>query len=117
MPLVISGPQHRAPLSRDLLDVGAWRKTARDGDREYPSVKLDDPSFPAPIYASPVKVEDDEGFTRSGRVATATDLSRSWAPPPQRRGFLVLLGPLWKETEEHFPLKKLLRVPPSRGQG
>lgn len=41
----------------------AWKKTARDSDREYLSVKLDDPSFPAPIYASLVKVEGDEGFT------------------------------------------------------
>jgi uncharacterized protein (DUF736 family) len=40
----------------------AWKKTARDSDREYLSVKLDDPSFPAPIYASLVKVEGDEGF-------------------------------------------------------
>ncbi|NLS67861.1 DUF736 domain-containing protein [Bradyrhizobium brasilense] len=41
----------------------AWKKTARDSEREYLSVKLDDPSFPAPIYASLVKVEGDEGFT------------------------------------------------------
>jgi uncharacterized protein (DUF736 family) len=41
----------------------AWKKTARDSDREYVSVKLDDPSFPAPIYASLVKVEGDESFT------------------------------------------------------
>jgi uncharacterized protein (DUF736 family) len=41
----------------------AWKKTARDSDREYLSVKLDDPSFPAPIYASLVKVEGEEGFT------------------------------------------------------
>jgi uncharacterized protein (DUF736 family) len=41
----------------------AWKKAARDSDREYVSVKLDDPSFPAPIYASLVKVEGDEGFT------------------------------------------------------
>ncbi|MCK1280676.1 DUF736 domain-containing protein [Bradyrhizobium sp. 61] len=40
----------------------AWKKTARDSDREYLSVKLDDPSFPAPIYASLVKVEGGEGF-------------------------------------------------------
>jgi uncharacterized protein (DUF736 family) len=39
----------------------AWKKTSRD-DREYLSVKLDDPSFPAPIYASLVKIEGDEGF-------------------------------------------------------
>ncbi|WP_156180163.1 DUF736 family protein, partial [Bradyrhizobium sp. LTSPM299] len=31
-------------------------------EREYLSVKLDDPSFPAPIYASLVKGEGDEGF-------------------------------------------------------
>ena len=41
----------------------AWKKTARETEREYISVKLDDPSFPAPIYASLVKVEGDEGFT------------------------------------------------------
>ena len=37
----------------------AWKKTARENDREYLSVKLDDPSFPAPIYASLVKGEAD----------------------------------------------------------
>ncbi|MGA7805123.1 DUF736 domain-containing protein [Bradyrhizobium sp.] len=41
----------------------AWKKTARDSDREYLSVKLDDPSFPAPIFASLVKVDGGEGFT------------------------------------------------------
>ena len=41
----------------------AWKKTARDSDHEYLSVKLDDPSLPAPIYASLVRVEGDEGFS------------------------------------------------------
>ena len=41
----------------------AWKKTARESDREYLSVKLDDPSFPAPIYASLVKVEGEEDFS------------------------------------------------------
>ncbi|MGJ4923679.1 DUF736 domain-containing protein [Bradyrhizobium sp. HKCCYLRH2015] len=41
----------------------AWKKTARDSDREYLSVKLDDPSFSAPIYASLVKIDGDGGFT------------------------------------------------------
>jgi uncharacterized protein (DUF736 family) len=35
----------------------AWKKTSRE-DRDYLSVKLDDPSFPAPIYASLVDSED-----------------------------------------------------------
>jgi uncharacterized protein (DUF736 family) len=40
----------------------AWRKTSNAG-REYLSVKLDDPSFPAPIYASLVTVEGSEEFS------------------------------------------------------
>jgi uncharacterized protein (DUF736 family) len=35
----------------------AWKKTSREG-RDYLSVKLDDPSFPAPIYASLVEADD-----------------------------------------------------------
>ncbi|MBX3484445.1 DUF736 domain-containing protein [Phenylobacterium sp.] len=34
----------------------AWKKTSQQ-NREYLSVKLDDPSFPAPIYASLVEVD------------------------------------------------------------
>lgn len=34
----------------------AWKKTSRE-NREYVSVKLDDPSFPAPIYASLVEID------------------------------------------------------------
>ncbi|CAO3425561.1 DUF736 domain-containing protein [Azospirillum doebereinerae] len=39
-------------------EIGAgWRKAAKDTGREYHSVKLDDPSFPAPIFASLVTVD------------------------------------------------------------
>jgi uncharacterized protein (DUF736 family) len=38
----------------------AWMKTSRE-DRSYLSVKLDDPSFAAPIYAS--LVDSDEGYS------------------------------------------------------
>jgi uncharacterized protein (DUF736 family) len=38
----------------------AWKKTSQ-ANRDYLSVKLDDPSFPAPIYAS--LVEADGGFS------------------------------------------------------
>jgi uncharacterized protein (DUF736 family) len=37
----------------------AWKKTSRE-NREYLSVKLDDPSFAAPIYASLIESEDGE---------------------------------------------------------
>jgi uncharacterized protein (DUF736 family) len=40
----------------------AWKKTSNEG-REYLSVKLDDPSFPAPIYASLVAVEEGDSFS------------------------------------------------------
>jgi uncharacterized protein (DUF736 family) len=38
----------------------AWRKTSRE-NRDYLSVKLDDPSFPVPIFAS--LVDADEGYS------------------------------------------------------
>lgn len=38
----------------------AWKKTSRE-HREYLSVKLDDPSFPAPIYAT--LVDADDGYS------------------------------------------------------
>ena len=37
----------------------AWKQKSKDG-RDYVSVKLDDPSFAAPIYASLVVAEDGE---------------------------------------------------------
>jgi uncharacterized protein (DUF736 family) len=38
----------------------AWKKTSRE-NRDYLSVKLDDPSFPAPIFAS--LVDADDGYS------------------------------------------------------
>ena len=38
----------------------AWKKTSRE-NRDYLSVKLDDPSFPAPIYAN--LVDADDGYS------------------------------------------------------
>jgi uncharacterized protein (DUF736 family) len=45
------------------IEIGAgWLKTSRDG-RDYHAVTLDDPSFPAPIYAN--LVEDKNGDSYS----------------------------------------------------
>lgn len=45
------------------IEIGAgWKKTAKETGREYHSVKLDDPSFPAPIYANLIQVEGTEGL-------------------------------------------------------
>ena len=40
----------------------AWKKTTRDTQCDYHSVKLDDPSFPAPIYASLVETDTEGEF-------------------------------------------------------
>ena len=38
----------------------AWTKAARETGAEYLSLKLDDPSFPAPIYATLSQGDDGE---------------------------------------------------------
>jgi uncharacterized protein (DUF736 family) len=59
-------PNEKAPDFRifaDQIEIGgAWKKISSEG-REYLSVKLDDPSFPAPIYASLIEVKGEEGFS------------------------------------------------------
>jgi uncharacterized protein (DUF736 family) len=40
------------------VEIGAaWKRTSSKENTVYHSVKLDDPSFPAPIYANLVEVE------------------------------------------------------------
>lgn len=39
----------------------AWKKTSGEG-RDYLSLKLDDPSFPAPIYATLIEAEEPGNF-------------------------------------------------------
>ncbi|PWB78539.1 MAG: DUF736 domain-containing protein [Methylocystaceae bacterium] len=56
-----NAPSHRVYLGR--IDLGAaWSKRSAEG-RDYLSVKLDDPSFPAPIYANLFDDEEGEGYT------------------------------------------------------
>ena len=44
-----------------LRELGAgWSKAAKDTGAEYVSVKLDDPSFQAPVYATLVQGEQGE---------------------------------------------------------
>ncbi|MES4992560.1 DUF736 domain-containing protein [Phyllobacterium sp. 22229] len=61
----IENPSDKGPHFRIYsgpVELGAaWQKTSNEG-RDYLSVKLDDPSFPAPIYATLVEVEGEEGL-------------------------------------------------------
>ncbi|MCI5075367.1 DUF736 domain-containing protein [Oricola sp.] len=56
-----NGPHFR--IYSNSVELGAaWQKQAKQSERDYLSVKLDDPSFPAPIYATLVEVEGQEGL-------------------------------------------------------
>jgi uncharacterized protein (DUF736 family) len=56
-----NAPSHRVYVGR--AEIGAaWSKKSNEG-RAYLSVKLDDPSFTAPIFANLFDDEDGEGYT------------------------------------------------------
>jgi uncharacterized protein (DUF736 family) len=56
-----NAPSHRVYVGR--AEIGAaWPKRSSEG-RDYLSVKLDDPSFNAPIYANLFDDEDAETYT------------------------------------------------------
>ena len=54
------GPQYRV-YSGGVEFGAAWKKTSDQG-RDYLSIKLDDPSFAAPIYATLADVEGEDVF-------------------------------------------------------
>ena len=67
-----NAPSHRVLVGR--AEIGAaWSKRSNEG-REYLGLKLDDPSFNAPIYAN---LFDDEG---------EDTFSLIWSRPNGRRG-------------------------------
>lgn len=52
-------PDYR--VSAGTVEFGAgWTKVARETGAEYISLKLDDPLFPAPIYATLTEGDNDE---------------------------------------------------------
>jgi uncharacterized protein (DUF736 family) len=56
-----NAPSHRIYVGR--AEIGAaWSKRSEEG-RDYLSLKLDDPSFIAPIYANLFDDEGGEGYT------------------------------------------------------
>ena len=67
-----NSPSHRVYVGR--VEIGAaWAKRSNEG-RDYLSVKLDDPSFNAPIYANLFDEEGGESYTliwSRGRKANA----------------------------------------------
>jgi len=51
-------PAYRIFASNQAEVGGAWEKTAEATGRKYLSVRLDDPTFAAPLYASLLEQED-----------------------------------------------------------
>ncbi|MBY5834494.1 DUF736 domain-containing protein [Rhizobium ruizarguesonis] len=62
----VENPSDKGPHFRIYagnVELGAaWQKRSNESDRDYLSVKLDDPSFPAPIYATLSEVEGEDGY-------------------------------------------------------
>ncbi|WP_200844349.1 MULTISPECIES: DUF736 domain-containing protein [unclassified Rhizobium] len=62
----VENPSDKGPHFRIYagnVELGAaWQKRSEQTDRDYLSVKLDDPSFPAPIYATLAEVEGEDGY-------------------------------------------------------
>jgi uncharacterized protein (DUF736 family) len=82
-----NAPSHRIFVGR--AEIGAaWSKRSAE-DRDYLSVKLDDPSFNAPIYANLFDDEDGDGFTliwsRSRKANGEAGLSIVQMTPRRRR--------------------------------
>ena len=67
-----NAPSHRVYVGR--AEIGAaWSKRSNEG-RDYLSIKIDDPSLPAPIYANLFEDEGGETF------------SLIWSRPSRRNG-------------------------------
>ena len=62
----VTSDKEGAPAYRlfagDVELGAAWAKTAKESGREYHQVRLDDPSFPAPIFANLIEDADTGAF-------------------------------------------------------
>lgn len=62
----VENPSDKGPHFRifsGAAELGAaWQKVSKETERDYLSIKLDDPSFPAPIYATLIEVDGEEGL-------------------------------------------------------
>ena len=56
------GPHFRIFAQGNVELGAAWQRVSEQTGRDYLSVKLDDPSFAAPIYATLTEVEGEDGF-------------------------------------------------------
>lgn len=55
------GPDYRLMIEDVEFGVG-WKRTSKDGESDYLSVKFDDPTYTHPVYASLVASHDPDLF-------------------------------------------------------
>lgn len=55
------GPQFRVYAGKVELGA-AWQKRSVETDRDYLALKIDDPSFPAPIFANLINIDGEDGY-------------------------------------------------------
>ena len=84
-----NAPSHRVLVGR--VEIGAaWSKRSNEG-RDYLGLKLDDPSFNAPIYANLFDDEDGDGYSDLVPPEPPGGLNHRARPRPERPGpFLCL---------------------------
>lgn len=74
-------PAYRVFADNEVELGAAWAKTAKESGRAYHQVRLDDPSFSAPIYANLIRDEETGGYSliwnRPRPKSKATRPSRS----------------------------------------
>lgn len=56
-----NAPSHRVVVGHAEIGAG-WTKTSNEG-RDYLGLKIDDPSFTAPIYANLFSDQNDDGYS------------------------------------------------------
>jgi len=49
--------------SRGRVEIGSARKQRSEAGKDYLNVKLDEPSFPAPIFCRLIQLEGQEGYS------------------------------------------------------
>ena len=80
-------------LYAGAVELGAaWAKTAKESGREYHQVRLDDPSFPAPIFANLIEDEDSGSFALIWNRPKPNDGDTPRRGQPRRRE--PLSGPI-----------------------
>lgn len=74
------------------IELGAaWAKTAKESGRAYHQIRLDDPSFPAPIFANLIEDADTGVFSliwsrpRTGKTMRRSSASKTGAGKSGRR--------------------------------